>query len=89
MPQQLTTMPLLQVWDNLDALAKINPVSGNLDGEYLTMLSKVGKPAVLCIARWQITLATWLLRSSTVHRNAPFSFAPARLCNSTFQWPAG
>jgi hypothetical protein len=33
----------LQVWDNLNALAKVNPVDGNLDGEYLTMLSKVGR----------------------------------------------
>ena len=34
---------VLQVWDNLNALAKVTPVEGNLDGEYLTMLSKVGK----------------------------------------------
>jgi hypothetical protein len=41
--QDASACMVLQVWDNLNALAKVNPVSGNLDGEYLTMLSKVSK----------------------------------------------
>jgi SSS family transporter len=31
-----------KVWENLSALAKVNPVPDNLDGEYLTMFSKGG-----------------------------------------------
>lgn len=58
-------MPLLQVWDNLNTLAKMTPVEGNLDGEYLTMLSKVGLPAAPCIGHDRLTWVNLLLRSGT------------------------
>lgn len=37
----------LQVWDNLHALAAINPVPNNLNGEYLTMFSRVRASSLL------------------------------------------
>ena len=88
-PQHFTTVPPLQVWDNLNALAKINPVDGNLDGEYLTMLSKVGKPGSCAFSTVDHPGDFPTVQRHCVSCKALFNLAPARPHNASVAGPAG